>query len=150
MPGIFFRALASTLALAIFVSMLLAMFLTPSLAVVFISGKKRKGLGARKLVYTQSVKISDHAYTTHHIVFPDRVVGRHRFNEYADFMVGLSSRVVTGFLKFPETSPCLSHDPMGIRTLALARRNKKSLAARWLNMRRPVRSFGEDSSLLEL
>ncbi len=41
-PGIFFRALASTLALAIFVSMLLAMFLTPSLAVVFISGKKRK------------------------------------------------------------------------------------------------------------
>lgn len=40
-PGIFFRALASTLALAIFVSMLLAMFLTPSLAVVFISGKKR-------------------------------------------------------------------------------------------------------------
>ncbi len=40
-PGIFFRALASTLALAIFVSMLLAMFLTPSLAAVFISTKKK-------------------------------------------------------------------------------------------------------------
>jgi len=40
-PGIFFRALASTLALAIFVSMLLAVFLTPALAVVFISTKKK-------------------------------------------------------------------------------------------------------------
>ncbi len=43
-PGIFFRALASTLALAIFVSMLLAMFLTPSLAAVLIS-KKNKNPG---------------------------------------------------------------------------------------------------------
>ncbi|MBW1903513.1 MAG: zinc dependent phospholipase C family protein [Deltaproteobacteria bacterium] len=109
-----------------------------------ISGKKKKGLGARKLVYTQSVKISDRAYTTHHMVFPDKVVGRHSFNEYAAFMVGLSSRVVKGFLKYPETSPCLSHDPIGIRTLALARRNNGSLA-KWLNMRRPVRSFAEGS-----
>ncbi|NOX90068.1 MAG: efflux RND transporter permease subunit [Calditrichaeota bacterium] len=41
-PGIFFRALASTLAAAVFVSMLLAVFLTPSLAVVFISAKKKR------------------------------------------------------------------------------------------------------------
>lgn len=41
-PGIFFRALASTLSIAIFVSMLLAVFLTPSLAVVFISTKPKK------------------------------------------------------------------------------------------------------------
>ncbi len=40
-PGIFFRALASTLAIAIFVSMLLAVFLTPALAVLFISTKKK-------------------------------------------------------------------------------------------------------------
>jgi CzcA family heavy metal efflux pump len=40
-PGIFFRALASTLSLAIFVSMILAMFLTPALADVFISTKKK-------------------------------------------------------------------------------------------------------------
>ena len=40
-PGIFFRALASTLSIAIIVSMLLAVFLTPSLAVVFISTKKK-------------------------------------------------------------------------------------------------------------
>jgi len=41
-PGIFFRALASTLSIAVFVSMLLAVFLTPPLAVVFISTKKKR------------------------------------------------------------------------------------------------------------
>lgn len=41
-PGIFFRALASTLALAIFVSMLLAVLVTPALAAVFISTKKKR------------------------------------------------------------------------------------------------------------
>ena len=40
-PGIFFRALATTLSLTIVVSMLLAMLLTPALAVTFISGKKK-------------------------------------------------------------------------------------------------------------
>ncbi len=42
-PGIFFRALATTLSIAIMVSMLLAVFLTPALAVVLISTKKRSG-----------------------------------------------------------------------------------------------------------
>ncbi|WP_456443048.1 efflux RND transporter permease subunit [Caldithrix abyssi] len=41
-PGIFFRALASTLSIAIFVSMLLAVFLTPPLAVIFISTRPKK------------------------------------------------------------------------------------------------------------
>ena len=41
-PGIFFRALASTLAIAVVVSMILAVFLTPALAVVFISTKEKK------------------------------------------------------------------------------------------------------------
>ena len=39
-PGIFFRALATTLTFAILTSMLLAIFLTPALAVVFISPHK--------------------------------------------------------------------------------------------------------------
>jgi len=41
-PGIFFRALASTLSIAIFVSMLIAIFVTPALAVIFISKKEKK------------------------------------------------------------------------------------------------------------
>lgn len=40
-PGIFFKALATTLSIAIIVSMLLAVFLTPALAMVFISTKKK-------------------------------------------------------------------------------------------------------------
>jgi CzcA family heavy metal efflux pump len=41
-PGIFFRALASTLTIAVVVSMILAVFLTPALAAVFISTKEKK------------------------------------------------------------------------------------------------------------
>ncbi|MCD6354309.1 MAG: efflux RND transporter permease subunit, partial [Prolixibacteraceae bacterium] len=41
-PGIFFKALALTLSLAILASMILAVFLTPAVAVTFISTKKRK------------------------------------------------------------------------------------------------------------
>jgi CzcA family heavy metal efflux pump len=41
-PGIFFKALASTLSIAVVVSMILAVFLTPALAVSFISTKKKK------------------------------------------------------------------------------------------------------------
>ena len=40
-PGIFFRALALTLSIAIFVSMLLAVFITPALAALFISTKEK-------------------------------------------------------------------------------------------------------------
>ena len=41
-PGIFFRALATTLTFAILISMLLAIFLTPALASVLISAKERQ------------------------------------------------------------------------------------------------------------
>ena len=42
LPGIFFRALATTLTLTVAVSMLLAMFLTPALAAIFITSKTKK------------------------------------------------------------------------------------------------------------
>lgn len=103
-----------------------------------ISGKKKTGLGARKLIYTQSVKISDRARTTHHMFFPDRVVGRHRFDEYASFMIGLSLRVVKGFLRYPETSPCLSYDPIGIRNVGLTKGNR--FLTKQFAFRRPLSS----------
>ncbi len=53
-PGMFFRALASTLAIAVVTSMLLAVFLTPALASVFISAKKKKqGKVIRVLILLQ-------------------------------------------------------------------------------------------------
>ncbi len=52
-PGIFFKALALTLTLAILASMLLAVFLTPAVAVTFISTKKRKpGKMMAKIIQT--------------------------------------------------------------------------------------------------
>jgi len=113
-----------------------------------ISGKRKRGLQARKMIYKQSVKISDRAYATHHLFFPERVVGRHNFNENAAFMVGLSSRVVEGFLRYPDTSPCLSHDPIGIQNLGLAKRSRSF--TRWFNAHRSDRSFSEGPNLPEL
>jgi hypothetical protein len=113
-----------------------------------VSGKRKRGLRARKMIYKQSVKISDRAYATHHLFFPDRVISKHNFNENAAFMVGLSSRVVEGFLRYPETSPCLSHDPIGIQTLGLAKRSRS--LTRWFNMRRPDKLFSEAGTRLEL
>lgn len=112
-----------------------------------IAGKKKNGLKARKLIFTQSVKISDRVYTTRHMVFPYKAAGRHAFNENVAFMVGLSSRVVEGYLKHPETSPCLSHDPIGIRILGRAKRNRP--LARLFTARRSVRPFTEERKLLE-
>lgn len=57
-PGIFFRALASTLAISIVVSMLLAVFLTPALAAVFISTKpKATGRFIPKIVRWQQFSL---------------------------------------------------------------------------------------------
>lgn len=114
-----------------------------------ISGRRKNGLGARKLIYTQSVKASDRAYATHHMFFPDKMGVRQSFNEYAIFMVGLSSRVVRGFLKYPDTSPCLSHDPIGIKNLGHTKRNK-SFPRRFFAMRRPIKTHAEDSKLLNI
>ncbi len=113
-----------------------------------ISGKRKNGLGARKLIFTQTVKISDRAYATRHMFFPERMISRHGFRDYAAFMVGLSSRVVKGFLRHPETSPCLTHDPIGIRNLGLAKRNKPYTKV--FNIRRPNKPFTVDNKLLEL
>lgn len=58
-PGIFFRALASTLAIAIFVSMVLAVFVTPALADLIISTKKKKpGVFFPKIIRVQQKGLS--------------------------------------------------------------------------------------------
>jgi len=113
-----------------------------------IAGKRRNGLGAKKLLFTKSVELSDYVFTTHHMIFSGRVVGRQVFNEYIGFMVALSCRLVKDFLRRPKTSPCLSHDPIGIRNLDLARREKSF--TRLFNTRRQTQSFPVDQDLLEL
>lgn len=113
-----------------------------------IAGIKRRNLKTKKLIFTQSVKFSDRVYKTRHTFFPYKTVNRHTFSNYANFMVGLASRVVIGFLKHPETSPCLRHDPIGKRNLGLAKRNR-SFAKFFNTHPQQASSFSIDRKLLE-
>ncbi len=112
-----------------------------------LSGRRKRRLKAKKFIFNQSVKFSDRAYTTRHMFFPNKTFNRPSFSNYADFMVGLSSRVVAGLLKHPEASPCLHHDPIGIRNLGLAKRNRSF--TKLFNSHQPVTSFTVDQKLLE-
>ncbi len=85
-----------------------------------LSGKPKKGLGARKLLFTQSVKFSDRAYSTHHLFFPEKLITRGSSDEFALFMVGLSTQVVKEFLMYPKDSPCLEQDPVGLKNRGIA------------------------------
>jgi hypothetical protein len=113
-----------------------------------IAGKRKNGLGTKKLLFTKSVELSDYVYTTHHMIFPGKVVGQQVFNEYIGFMVALSCRLVKDFLRRPKTSPCLTHDPIGIRNLGIARRERSFTTL--FNTRRQTRSFPVDQELLEI
>ena len=110
-----------------------------------ISGKTY--LKTKKLIFTQSVKFSDRAYTTHHLFFPCKTGSQHPFDNYAKFMVGLSSQVLISFLKHPETSPCLHHDPIGMKNIGLAKRNRSF--TNFFNPHQPNSSFTVDKKLLE-
>jgi hypothetical protein len=110
-----------------------------------ISGKR--SMKAKKLMFIQSVKFSDRAYTTRHMFFPCKTVNHPIFSDYTNFMVGLSSQVLIGFLKHPETSPCLHHDPIGMRNLGRAKRNRS--LTNFFNPRQSDNSFTIDEKLLE-
>lgn len=113
-------------------------------------GKRRQGLKTRRRIYTQSVKLTDYlnAFQSpslfqrgpHYQISPD----------YISFTVGLSYRMVRDLLKNPESSPCLSFDPIGARNLLVAGRyrflNRMYQAIR--PERRPL--FQVDERLLEL
>jgi hypothetical protein len=107
-----------------------------------LSGEKINGLKAKKMLYTQSVKFSDRAYTTHHLFFPEGMGASHSFEEFASFMVGLASQMVKGFLLYPETAPCLGHDPLGLQGHALVK--KRGLDRFFRNRNTPRASVMSD------
>ncbi|SPD76190.1 conserved hypothetical protein [uncultured Desulfobacterium sp.] len=113
-----------------------------------ITGKRKKAIGARKLIFTQSVKFSDRAYTTRHVLFPFKRIDHRGFDEYGAVMIGLTLRVVNGFLRYPESSACLLHDPIGLRNLYLAKQSTSLI--RLFRTKRPSKSFPVDQRLLKL
>ncbi len=114
------------------------------------AGKRSNGLKTRRRIYTQSVKFTDYLQTLPSPALLERGP-RYRISaEYLSFTLGLSYRLVRDLLSNPDTSPCLSFDPIGARNLLIAGRH------RFLNrMRRAVRPhegplFLVDKALLDM
>jgi len=114
-----------------------------------VIGEKKKGrFKAAKGFFAQTVKFSDRMYTTHDLFFETRAARWRHFHGYLALMLDLSRSLANNFLKHPETSVCLQHDPMGTRNLLLAK--KKQAFSRLFRNPRPVRRFDVDKDLLYL
>jgi hypothetical protein len=110
--------------------------------------RNRYGLRARKHIYIQSVKISDYLYCLP--VFYDRGKGRpyNMKDGRLSFMIGLSFRLVKDLLSYPDSSACLSYDPIGSDNLRLA--TKGRILSKLFNNRQSSCQFPISQELLEL
>jgi len=108
--------------------------------------RNRYGLRARKHIFTQSVRISDYLYCLP--VFYDRGKGRPHRDERLSFMIGLSFRLVKDLLSYPDSSACLSYDPIGSDNLRLA--SKGRILSRLFNNRQSSFQFPIAQEFLEL
>lgn len=113
-----------------------------------VGGKRTSGFKAGKSFFARTVRFSDRIHTTRDLFFENRAVRWHHFHGFLAFMLDLSRGLANDFLKHPETSPCLLHDPMGTRNLLLAK--KKGAFSRLSRTPHPVRRFDVDDDLLYL
>ncbi len=113
-------------------------------------GKRRQGLKTRRRIYTQSVKFADYLNAFRSPAPLQRGPGYRISPDYISFTVGLSYRLVQDLLMNPETSPCLSFDPIGARNLLIAGRYR--FLNRMYQTIRPDRAplFQVDEQLLRL
>ncbi len=108
--------------------------------------RNRYGLRTRKHIYIQSVRISDYLYCLP--VFYYRGKGHPHRDERLSFMIGLSFRLVKDLLSYPDSSACLSYDPIGSDNLRLA--TKGRILSRLFNNRKSSFKFPISQELLEL
>lgn len=109
---------------------------------------RSNGLKARRHLFTQSVKWSEYLYMTQPL-FSGKRSPRYQIEPaYLVFMVDLSFRLVRDFLKEPQSSPCLSYDPIGSRNLRLA--SKNAIRSRFFKAPRATRQFNVDQDLLDI
>lgn len=111
-------------------------------------GRGKNGLKARKRIFTRSVKLSDFLNGSQNTFFASWGPRYEVPNEYLVFMINLSYRLVKDFLTYPESSPCLSYDPIGSRNLELASQN--GIITKIFNIPHPNFQFTVDKELLEL
>ena len=111
-------------------------------------GKRKNGLRARRHIFTQSVNLSDY-FRSSQSLFLVYQGSRYRISEeYMDFMINLSYRLVKDILNRSESSACLSFDPIGSRNLRLAGRH--SVLSKFFNIPRPAYQFDVDQGLTDL
>ncbi len=111
-------------------------------------GRRRRGIKARRQLFTQSVRLTDFLSCSQSLFLANKSF-RYRISpDYISFMLNLSYRLVKDFLKHPYTSRCLSYDPIGTQNLRLARRNR--FISKVFHQPRPVFRFEVDQELLEL
>jgi hypothetical protein len=111
-------------------------------------GKRRKGLKTRRQLFKQSVKLSDFLNGTEPMFLVNKASRYQISQDYVFFMLDLSYRLVKDFLTHPDSSPCLSHDPIGSHNLRLASRN--GFLSKLLNIPQPMYQFSVDRELLKL
>jgi hypothetical protein len=111
-------------------------------------GKRFSGIRARRHIYTQSVKVSGFLAGLQSVFTNRKGTQYQASSRYLAFMIDLSYRLVRDFLRHPESSPCLSHDPIGSRNLGLACR--KGIVSRLRQTSLPAPRFVVDDELLEL
>jgi len=110
--------------------------------------RSRYGLKTRRRLFTQTVKMSDYLF---YLPRMSIVNGRSRYqisHDYLAFMIGLSYRLVKDLLSYPDSSPCLSYDPIGSQNLHLASQN--GVISKLFNNHYPKYQFSVDKELLEL
>lgn len=113
-----------------------------------IGEKRGNGFKAGKGFFARTVRFSDRVHATRDLFFENRVARWHHFHGFVALMLELSQGVANDFLKHPDTSVCLQHDPMGTHNLLLAK--KKRAFPRLSRASRPVRRFDVDQDLLYL
>lgn len=110
--------------------------------------RNRHGLKTRRQIYTQSVRVSDYLYCVPQLSFMYDCYPFKISREYLIFMIGLSFRLVKDLLSYPDSSACLSHDPIGTENLRLA--GKKGMISKFLNPENESCRFPVDKELLKL
>ena len=109
--------------------------------------KSSNKLKANKLLYSNSVRISDYFFSTRNFLFSGPNVRGNEFNRFLGLMIDLSCRLVKDILSNPSKSCCLLYEPMGSRDLHLT--NSKKLFKKIFNTSRPSKALMTDRNYFE-
>lgn len=112
-------------------------------------GKGKNSLKPRRLLFTQSVKISDFLSVPNRSFIVKMGFNNYQISpQYLVFMINLSYRLAKSFLTDLSSSPCLSFDPIGTENLKQAKR--KAIISRIFKLKRPSNHFKVDRKLLKI